>query len=401
MKNPFQGNNQKYICLSNLLVTNSLADIKRYAISQNLKEFYVRLEGYLKKTNSFSATNIIEIIKETDSMATQRLPLLLITFRLVYSFYKKQGFLIEEYYDFISSLCEGNYILTISDKSYLPNIILYDSTKIDFRMVQSIQDYINIIDQEFKNSEYLFYRGHADLNYQLLPTLMRDEKLLKNERVLYNRLLMRKTMDFTNCKTYFEHLVRMQHYALATRLLDITTNPLVALYFAVNEQYNKTGEVVVFKEREEEINYGDSDSIRIAAALSRIDYTTLFALMNGDEDALTTLLLEIKKENPGFERKIAQDSLNKVYTVYANYLDNERINRQSGAFLIATSHYTVLNSMEEKVYRKNRKRLVIAIDGNSKKKLLKSLDKLDFNAATLYTDVDSVSNYIKTSILEE
>ena len=38
--------------------------------------------------------------------------------------------------------------------------------------------------------------------------------------------------DFSECKSALDYLVQMQHYGLPTRLLDVTTNPLVALYFA-------------------------------------------------------------------------------------------------------------------------------------------------------------------------
>ena len=38
--------------------------------------------------------------------------------------------------------------------------------------------------------------------------------------------------SFSECKSALDYLVQMQHYELPTRLLDVTTNPLVALYFA-------------------------------------------------------------------------------------------------------------------------------------------------------------------------
>lgn len=38
--------------------------------------------------------------------------------------------------------------------------------------------------------------------------------------------------SFSECKSALDYLVQMQHYELPTRLLDVSTNPLVALYFA-------------------------------------------------------------------------------------------------------------------------------------------------------------------------
>ena len=41
----------------------------------------------------------------------------------------------------------------------------------------------------------------------------------------------------------------MQHYGLPTRILDITANTLVALYFAVSENEDKDGVVYLFNKK--------------------------------------------------------------------------------------------------------------------------------------------------------
>ena len=56
-------------------------------------------------------------------------------------------------------------------------------------------------------------------------------------------------------------LVRMQHYDLPTRLLDITTNPLIALYFACADGVDYDGEVIIFQLPLARVRYFDSDTV--------------------------------------------------------------------------------------------------------------------------------------------
>lgn len=52
---------------------------------------------------------------------------------------------------------------------------------------------------------------------------------------MVNRFINLSPSEFADIKTSFDLLSKMQHYGLPTRLLDFTNNPLVALFFACND----------------------------------------------------------------------------------------------------------------------------------------------------------------------
>lgn len=95
-----------------------------------------------------------------------------------------------------------------------------------------------------------FYRGHADIGWQWLSGVYRTDEegnsFCANESRLYHEIMRRDPLAFAEDKNTFERLVRMQHYGLPTRLLDITQNPLIALFFACTDLPEKDGEVMAF-----------------------------------------------------------------------------------------------------------------------------------------------------------
>jgi len=82
----------------------------------------------------------------------------------------------------------------------------------------------------------LFFRGEsAQFEKPCAPAIYRSEALIKSERFFFNEAQHRFPEIFSQCKTELDRLVLMQHYGVPTRLLDVTENPLVSLFFACEE----------------------------------------------------------------------------------------------------------------------------------------------------------------------
>ena len=110
--------------------------------------------------------------------------------------------------------------------------------------ITSLSEYLEIINilrvvaNRSKNHEGdLIFRGMADYRWELLPSIARQT--LFTEETEYNmvkELMLLRPQEFMGISSNFDLLAKMQHYGLPTRLLDFSTNPLVALFFACDKQ---------------------------------------------------------------------------------------------------------------------------------------------------------------------
>lgn len=114
-------------------------------------------------------------------------------------------------------------------------------------MIRSLADFTNELEGKFDGDEYLF-RGQPD-DSDLIPKLARLNlpNILGIEQILLEEF-SREALPYLErpINNTWDILAMAQHHGLPTRLLDWSTNPLVALWFAVRENPRKDKNGIVW-----------------------------------------------------------------------------------------------------------------------------------------------------------
>jgi hypothetical protein len=274
--------------------------------------------------------------------------------------------------------------------------------------ISSVSEFLNILEKlPRKSGSSLYYRGHSNSDYLLEPSLFRKKNWLAREHLMYNELLKEHPESFIDDRTTLEKLVKMQHYGLPTRLLDITKDPLVALYFAcaTNDKIDskQDSEVIVLSIRGKLMKYNDSDTVAVLSNLCKLKKkekrfnTNLPETEFNKQDNVIQLLWQIKQEKPIFYNIIDPKDINSIVPVKVKK-NSDRIKRQDGLFLLfgadgGSGKLEVPSDWIIKGIKGSDERIIIR--GKEKGKIKKQLEKLNISNYSLFPDLENCASSIK------
>jgi hypothetical protein len=211
------------------------------------------------------------------------------------------------------------------------------------------------------------YRGQADSSWVLDASITREPKFENAEGEMYYEVLSLKPDAFQNDKTVYERLITMQHYGMPTRLLDITRNPLVAIFFACNnwDAKDSDGTIYTFEQPKKKSDFLNFEDKRLDYLPHLFNHISLVKNQKDAEEFLSQI---------SFIRGVAK---------------NQRINNQSGDFIFVGNGDKVKQELHD------LPKMSIIIDSQTKKVLMEQLESLNIHGGAVYPDLTNLSTYIR------
>jgi len=246
--------------------------------------------------------------------------------------------------------------------------------------IKGFADYVRHVDKILDtwgySSGWVWYRGVARLSYPLLPRIRR-KKIGDEDSLVQDFIINYQGIHGQRLDDNWEMYALMQHYGLPTRLLDWTKSPLVALYFALEEEDPESGGRVVW--------------VMDPCEFNEISHNLRAVIVPTDVTSISPNRLDYMHYLPKSMRvPTAGTPVPGPPLAIEPPLANKRILYQQGCF---TVHGTD-NIPIDTYYRKKKSSRIarFVIRGKKRRReMLKTLDNLGFKEDYIYQDLSSLS----------
>ncbi|WP_373975077.1 FRG domain-containing protein [Chitinibacter sp. SCUT-21] len=202
---------------------------------------------------------------------------------------------------------------------------------------------------EFRSDKRWYFRGQSNPDWKIIPKAGRAPYDKVSDKTVFEAWKRQAIAYLPNRpQSDWEWLAIAQHHGLATRLLDWTTNPLVATFFAIDDDSN-------------------NDSIILAAQFNK------------------QVSLEALSKSPMEHEHLA---------VFRPPRTANRITNQGGLFTIHPDPRLELSKESTGVHQFEQ----IVIAQEYKKELKTELSYYGINSATIFPDLDGLSRFTNWTI---
>lgn len=268
--------------------------------------------------------------------------------------------------------------------------------------ISHVSEFIQIIEEnnsKYQRNQHFLYRGEPKLKYKLLPSLFRktDSKpekevyISKNSEIkILKEFMTEAASHISNLSIddMFRWVQYAQHFGVPTRLMDWSSNPLVALFFACNKHQKEDGRVYI---------------------LNSVGYRLLAEEKNHMDG-------KIIKEEVGKMIWDSEDTFS-YPVLFKPYYFDRRMSAQSSQFMVWGYKNKALDELINELEKGGKKRELIRdeifpgaisnpseevevlsaiqIGGKNKEQLQRELDCIGINHATLFPGLDGIGKAIE------
>lgn len=256
-------------------------------------------------------------------------------------------------------------------------------------IVSDLQSFLSELN--LSSPQRRFWRGESSVNYLLSSSIHRGTaQAYESENFIDAN---RKLSGSMPGETVIEKLIQLQHYGYPTRLIDITENPLVSLFFACSgDSLCEYAKVIEFLPPATVIHYDDDERTKTTACVATIP--EYFHKMSD---------LEVESQLNLFRRRLANDGVTKESSdnlaseineslIFLAKQANPRIVAQSGAFILVGDTLGKLQPSRNHYQWVNK---LYCIPKHCKRSILRELKTLGINHRTLFPDIEGHSAAIK------